>query len=231
MTRLVIQVEGQTEETFVNRVLASHLLNFGYTSVRATFIGSPRTRGGICAWPRARRGLIAELKSDPHVVVTTMVDYYGLPSIDQNGWPGRQAAAKLSPALRGASVEKAVLADLQSELGSDYNLRRFVPFVVMHEFEGLLFSDCVQLCNSIKRPKLIPKFQKIRDAFGSPEEINDSPQTAPSKRVLHLVPEYTKPFFGVIAVIDIGLDTIRRECPHFHDWLERLESLPAQIQE
>jgi len=160
-----------------------------------------------------------------------MVDYYGLLSVDQNGWPGRQAAAKLSPALRGASVENAILADLQSELGSDYDLRRFIPFVVMHEFEGLLFSDCTQFCNSIERPALIPKFQKIRGAFESPEAINDSPQTAPSKRVLDLVPEYTKPLFGVFAAMDIGLDTIRRECPHFRNWLDRLESLPSQIQE
>src|ERR1035437_6720578 len=103
------------------------------------------------------------------------------------------------------------------------NSRRFVPFVVMHEFEGLLFSDCAGFSRGIGRSALETEFRKIRDQFATPEEINDSPLTAPSKRVIDLVPGYEKPLLGTLAVLEIGLDAIRQECPLFRGWIERLE--------
>jgi hypothetical protein len=51
--------------------------------------------------------------------------------------------------------------------------------------------------------------------------------TAPSKRVQALVPGYEKPLLGTLAVIEIGLDKIRAECPHFQRWIERLETWPT----
>jgi hypothetical protein len=65
--------------------------------------------------------------------------------------------------------------------------------------------------------------KEIRDSFASPEEIDDSPITAPSKRVEALVPGYEKPLLGVLAVLEIGLDTIRSQCPYFDAWVARLE--------
>lgn len=111
------------------------------------------------------------------------------------------------------------------EVGHGFKRVRFVPFVVMHEFEGLLFSDCARFSSSIGRPDLEPRFRAIRDEFESPEEINDSPDTAPSKRVEELVPGYDKPLLGTLAVLEIGLARIRQECPHFNDWIKQLESL------
>ena len=110
-------------------------------------------------------------------------------------------------------------------MGHGFNRQRFVPFVVIHEFEGLLFSDCGAFSRAIGRPNLESKFRAIREQFATPEEINDSPQTAPSKRVEALVPEYEKPLFGALAVLEIGLARIRAECVHFDGWLKHLESL------
>lgn len=98
---------------------------------------------------------------------------------------------------------------------------------MMHEFEGLLFSDCPRFAEGIGRPDLAPQLQTIRDTFHSPEEINDSPLTAPSKRVTALVPGYEKPLLGTLAVLQIGLDAIRAECPLFRQWLKRLEAWPG----
>lgn len=75
-------------------------------------------------------------------------------------------------------------------------------------------------------PGLAPKFQAIRNSFAAPEEIDDSPDTAPSKRIDKLVPGHRKPVSGTLAAQAIGLPRIRRECPHFSHWLDRLESLP-----
>ncbi|MDQ6700347.1 MAG: DUF4276 family protein [Acidobacteriota bacterium] len=56
------------------------------------------------------------------------------------------------------------------------------------------------------------------------KDINDSPLTAPSKRVRDLMPGYEKPLLGSLAALEIGLSCFRRECPHFDEWLGRLES-------
>jgi hypothetical protein len=109
-------------------------------------------------------------------------------------------------------------------MGDRFNLSRFVPFVIMHEFEGLLFSDCAAFSRGIYRPDLEPAFRAIREQFATPEEINDSPDTAPSKRIQGIVTGYQKPLLGVLAVLEIGLTAIRAECPHFDGWLKTLES-------
>lgn len=226
MTRLLIHVEGETEEAFVNEVLASHLYGCGYTKVGARLVGNARQRdrrGGIRAWSAVRKDILHHLKEDAGSLSTTMVDFYALPQTGDRAWPGRAQAAQLAFADKAPTVESALLADICNELGDGVAACRFVPFVMMHEFEGLLFSDATKLAHGIGRPDLAPQFQTIRDQFGTPEEINDSPQTAPSKRILGLFPRYEKPLMGTLAILEIGLDAIRQECPLFRAWLERLE--------
>jgi len=150
-----------------------------------------------------------------------MVDYYGLPG----SWPGRDRATGLrSTEEKAVCVEAAIREDVIAETGNRFESDRFVPFVVMHEFEGLLFSDCGAFSRGIGRPDLQASLQEIREDFATPEEINDSPVTAPSKRVSDLVPGYGKPLLGVLAVLEIGLSRIREQCPHFDHWLKQLEA-------
>jgi hypothetical protein len=122
-------------------------------------------------------------------------------------------------------VERALLADIKAKMGDSFDARRFIPFVVMHEFEALLFSDCDAFSRGVGKPDLAPYLIKIRNAFNNPEEINDSPITAPSKRVEALMPHYQKPLLGTLAALEIGLERIRAECPHFAFWISHLESI------
>jgi hypothetical protein len=227
MTRLLLHVEGQTEEDFVKEVLAPHLYAVDYTVVSARLIGNARQRnrrGGIKPWPTVRRDILNHLRRDPGCLVSTMVDYYGLPQSGADAWPGRIAAARSEFPEKASTVEDALLADVCEQMGSDFNPDRFVPYVMMHEFEAMLFSDCELFSNGVGRRDLVSQFQAIRDAFESPEEIDDSPLTAPSKRIMALFPGYQKPLMGTLGVLSIGLNAILRECPHFRSWLERLES-------
>ena len=80
-------------------------------------------------------------------------------------------------------VEDSLLADIHEDMGDGFDVRRFVPHLMMHEFEALLFSDCERFGIGIGRPELAEQFQEIRDAFQNPEEIDDSPNQAPSKRI------------------------------------------------
>ncbi|HEY1160150.1 MAG TPA: DUF4276 family protein, partial [Terracidiphilus sp.] len=110
--------------------------------------------------------------------------------------------------------------------GARFDPRRFVPLVVMHEFEALLFSDPDQFAQGIGRGDLAGELHRIRQAFPSPEEIDDAPENAPSKRIERILPGFNKVRSGVDAANAIGLATIRQECHHFNGWLDRLESLP-----
>jgi len=226
MTRLLIHVEGETEESFVNELLAPHLFTHGYKKVGARLVGNARQRdrrGGIRAWHSVRRDITNHLREDAESFATTMVDFYALPANGDKAWPGRNAASQLMYLQKAATVEQALLEDVCAELGSDFESRRFIPYVMMHEFEGLLFSDTTKFANSIDRPDVLLDLQRIRSQFATPEEINDSPLTAPSKRILSLIPNYEKPLFGTLAILEIGLTAIRRECPLFNQWVLRLE--------
>jgi hypothetical protein len=228
MTRLLIHVEGQTEEDFVNEVLRDHLVNQGFESVGARIVGNNRLRrrrGGIRSWPSVKKDIIKHLRQDPGCIATTMVDFYGLPKQGDGAWPGRAAAVGQSTPKKASSVEKALLKDVIEAMGARFDPKRFVPFVMMHEFEGLLFSDCAAFGRGIGQSSLEPRFRQVRDRFATPEDINDSPITAPSKRVEEIVPGYEKPLLGTLAVLEIGLARIRAECPHFAAWLDKLESL------
>ncbi|MFH1984013.1 MAG: DUF4276 family protein [Pseudomonadota bacterium] len=229
MARVLIHVEGETEEAFVNGVLRPHLIRKGYTIVSARIVGNARLRdrrGGIRGWSAVRKDIVNHLREDSGCMATTMVDYYALPQTGTRAWPGREAAGTLPFAQKAITVEHGLAKDIRREMGGGFHPDRFVPFVMMHEFEGLLFSDCERFGAGIGRPDLAAAFQEIRNQFANPEEINDSPITAPSKRVLQLMPRYEKPLFGPLAALEIGLDTIRRECPHFRQWLSQLESWP-----
>lgn len=118
----------------------------------------------------------------------------------------------------------AFLPLAMNDMGPGFDRRRFLPFVVMHEFEGLLFSDCDAFARGVGRADLANVLHGIRDRFDTPEDINDSSITAPSKRVEALMPEYVKPLFGNLAALTIGLDAITNACPHFRSWRSELET-------
>jgi hypothetical protein len=230
MARLLIHVEGETEEVFVNEVLAPHLRNEGWEGVSARIVGNARLRerrGGIKAWSAVREDILRHLKEDQGCCATTMVDFYALPQGANTGWPGRAAAAQLPTLGKAPHVEAQLDADVRRAMGPNFQAARFIPFVIMHEFEGLLFSDCEAFSRGVGRPDLQEAMQAVRDEFATPEEINDSPHTAPSKRVEALIPGYQKPFLGTLAALEVGLRRIREECPHFGAWLTRLEEISS----
>mgnify|MGYP001413970345 CR=1 FL=1 len=205
MARILVHVEGQTEEAFVNEVLADHLYGYGYTSVSARIMGNARQRagrGGIKPWSVVRDEILRHLNSDRDCLATLMVDYYGLPSAGARAWPGRQAATNKRFEDKANSIETLLETEVALRGGGSHPMR-FIPYIMMHEFEGLLFSDCQVFADAIGEPGLSQDFQKIRDDFDSPEEINDSPITAPSKRVVGLKSDYEKPLHGNFAILEM----------------------------
>jgi len=116
-----------------------------------------------------KQDILRHLKHDAGCLATTMVDYYALPQASGRAWPGRALASNLPFQSKSEAVESALAKEISSDMGwsGPYD-NRFIPFVVMHEFEGLLFSDCAAFRvgdRTAKASSLIPGSQRwIRDA-------------------------------------------------------------------
>lgn len=223
--RLRIHVEGPTEEAFVNRLLAPYLGKREFVSVEARIMGRARQRrqrGGVPPWTSFRDELIRQLKEDRDLLHTSMVDFYGMPAEGRRAWPGRKEAGEMPQDRKGQHVAQQMLADLRAELP---RVERFLPFVTMHEFEALLFSDSEAFARALEKPKLAEPMLSIRGQFKSPEHINDGSKTAPSKRILALHPRYAKVAEGTAAAEEVTLPRIIEQCGHFANWLRRLETL------
>lgn len=224
MARLLLHVEGLTERAFVRELLGPHLYGFGYSAVASRLIGESKQsnrRGGIKPWPVVRQGIVEQLRGDPGSIASTMVDFYGLPQ----EWPGRAGVA--ADFEFPNNIERLMLDDVGRAMGGGFRPARFIPFVMLHEFEALLFSDCEILAETAGHPGLAADLQSIRNQFASPEHIDDAPETAPSKRLETLLPGYEKAAQGTAAAAAIGLDSIGGQCAHFRGWLARLQSITA----
>lgn len=219
--RVLAFVEGQTEEKFM-REIVSPSLAAREVFISATTPGRPRSHGGVPKWASAKKELLRHLKEDTGQVVTTMFDYYGLPS----DWPGRsEARRKRRISTKAETIEQAIHEEVCGELGGSFDRARFLPYIQMHEFEALLFSDTVVLGEAVPPPNLHARLDAILQECGEPEGIDDDPETAPSKRICVLVPGYQKAVHGINAAKGIGLATMRERCPHFAQWIGTLEQL------
>jgi hypothetical protein len=214
LTRLYFVVEGRTEESIVNRVLVPHL------ATRGVYAAASSLDGGS-SWARWRRDLKNWLRAEPAPWFTTMFDLYAIPK----DMPGRVAATVVPDANRRAdAIEQAVLVDL----GRDVPVieRRLIPHVQVHEVEALVLAGLDRLAALM--PERSDAVEALASAVGAtpPEEINDRPEWAPSKR-LSRVPGYDKVLHGPLVVEDVGVDALRLRCPRFGAWLARLEALGA----
>ena len=95
----------------------------------------------------------------------------------------------------------------------------------MYEFEALLFSDPIKLAHTISNPQLSKNFEKIVAEFNSPEHINNSIQTAPSKRIIANYSNYNKVIDGSNIALSIGIMQMKKSCPLFATWVDTLMHL------
>ncbi len=215
MKRLIIVCEGETEQAFCNDVLRSHFLS------RDILIEAPtikHSNGGIVAWDTLKKQIIKHL-NEGDCIVSMLVDYYRIR--DSYHFPGWMEAK-----------EKSNLYDRmhylfeQMSLDMDEKLRpRFIPYIQLHEFEGLLFSDISVFQNNFTKEQL--DYRQLENAvneFNSPEEINNGPATAPSERLKKAVVGYDKVTDGAFLAMEMGLEIIRKKCSLFNNWIERMEN-------
>lgn len=223
MTLLRVIVEGQTEERIVKDVLAPHLGAHGVFATPTLVNKSPSStsrigKGGGRSYRPWQRDVVNTLKQNAEWHVTTLIDLYALP----NDFPTPASMPPSGPAIADA-IEQAFDADIQAQLSGAHPWR-FIPYVQRHELEALLFVDPAATAAVIApgSPAYEKQIAAVAAAYGTPEDINDGPQTAPSKR---LGGAYKKTRHGPKIVARVGLPALRAACPRFDMWLSRLEAL------
>lgn len=223
MRRLNILVEGTTEERFVNQVIYPHMLGFNViTFVQKWFTNrSLGAKGGGGNYDYIHNHLTRWIKqegNDESVHFSVMVDLYSFPKKGYTVYD-----AEVEAAVSGVQRAKR----LEEKMEARINFSRFIPYVQLHEFETLILAKPQSLVE-FYTDKQAEINQLIEEIDGlSPEDINETPEGAPSKRIVKYISTYRKQksTVGPLTANAIGLPTLRERCPHFNRWLTRLEQL------
>ncbi|MDO4715826.1 MAG: DUF4276 family protein [Bacteroidales bacterium] len=214
---IIIICEGQTEQEFVRSVLQPVFENYYF---QTPLVG----KGGIVKWATLKQHIERHLKENKKAIVTTLFDFYGIDKKhDFPQWEHLDTIDRVSFVTR---VEKGMKVALDEELRY-----RFIPYIQLHEFEGLLF-------NRIEPFKILFKpdecnhtdIEQIIREHPNPETINNGKATAPSKRLEQHIPQYTKILHGCLIAEHIGLNDLRTKAPRFNQWLTQLEHLAVTVE-
>lgn len=212
MRTVYIMIEGPTEEEFVNNSLSHYLKNFGIVNtVPIRLETSLGFYGGDINFNRYQKNANNLLISDPTAIVTSLIDYYEL----RADFPGYAEATLLKDKTESVST-------LEKEIDNIFNNERLIPYIQLHEFEALLFSDIKGF--QIYFPHLVPKVQYIINNYPNPELINDKPETCPSARLKALIGnrKYKKTLHGPLLALENGINPILEKCPRFKKWIDTI---------
>ena len=227
MKYLNVIVEGSSEEIFVNDVLLKHFAAINiFVSARKIKTGwdsmnKKPAKGGLLKYSKFRNDVLNWIKSDkqkPNTYYTSFIDLYAFPKDDKSPYIKN---------IQDIADHYQRIAALETAIGKDINHPKFIPYVQLHEFEAFLMVDPDRLITMY--PDRKTNINRLKKNIGNkkPEEINESPQTAPSKRIIQFLPEYEgqKAQVGPLIAEDIGITILRGKCPHFNEWITKLEKI------
>lgn len=215
MKNVYIYCEGPTEESFINEILYPYFFNIGI-AVYPIICTTKRTaakkyKGGVSDYAKIKKELTMLCKQHKNEYVTTMFDYYAMP----DNTPGIDCA---EPDVheRIKRIEQTIDADI-AQRNCNFHF-------MLHEFEAILFSNPDSFA-LIADEDVVNSIREIRESYPTPEHINNSPETAPSKRLEVLIPNYPKIKNGTLLSKNMGIDVIMNQCPHFKSWIESIVTL------
>ena len=214
---LRVLCEGQTELNFITQVLRPHLRTFN------VFAKSELLRhgqGGIISWEKLRFAIKSDVgRLQPNEYVTTMIDLYAI-----GNYPGVERHVGETPYARTKRIEQNMAEGLPNP--------RFLPYIQVHEFEALVLVDLDYLATQFPDQEADGAAQKLRFDIGEmpPELVNDGVHSAPSKRIISVVPAYAKrkAFAGPEIARLIGIYRLKETCTHFNEWVTQLERLSEE---
>ncbi len=216
MKRVIIICEGETEREFCKTLLASH---FSHKNIHIQAPLIKRSMGGIVRWEILRKEIETYLR-EKETLVTTLIDYYGMHS--KYKFPEWEESININDKnARLDHLESAMKHDVNESLN-----HRFIPYMQLHEFEGLLFNNIEVFYAQIPKNEIIgvqELEQTFKDYPDNPEMINNNKDTSPSSRLMRIISGYNKPLYGHYLAEAIGLEKIRNKSPRFNAWLNKIE--------
>jgi len=216
---IVVIVEGPTERTFIADMVVPYLAdrNIFMTPI---IVSKPGQKGGDVKFARVKNDINLHLKQRPDTYLTLFVDFYGI----KKDWPGlEEAKRQTTPGNKARIINQATKQKVEELFEREGANWRFIPYISMHEFEALLFSEPEILSRSLHVSQ--EEIDEIITQCGEPENIDDSSTTAPSKRLEKLYERYKKTSTGIAIAKAIGLPTMREKCLLFNNWLTTVETL------
>lgn len=211
MKRILILVEGQTEERFIKDVVSPYLLGFNLAIIPTIvetkkLVGAPSNKGGG-DFSKFKADVL-DLLGDTHAsAVTTLYDFYGFPKI---------------PNL--AETVYQDIQQLETAIANVFNNKRFKAYLQRHEFEAFMFIEPELTAKSALQRSKTGAIENHRKAFNGVEDINLDPKRAPSKRLEGEIGKYNKPRLGAAITNELGIERLIKECPKFSLWVEWLKS-------
>ncbi len=222
MVEVYIIAEGQTEEQFVKQIMAPAFRAMQIFIKPILLPTSKQAKGGAVSLERLQLNARNILRSKPDCILTTLLDLYAL----DTDFPRHDEARNITDIhQRCGMLETALQHAIVSSVGCQKE--RFIPHIQPYEFEGLLFSDVTALVGTEPLwASSKEELQRVRSSFETPEHINNSYETKPSKRLEQILrPAYKKTRHGPIAAKRVTLATMEQECRHFREWLDTLRAL------
>ncbi len=217
---IMVLVEGKTEEIFVNDLLRPYMAR-KKIYLYPTQISKPGQKGGDVRFSRAKKDIRMHLKQRPDTYVTIFIDFYGTKE-----WPGLDSVRLgATPSEIAQTINEATKTEVVN-LFADWRAdERFIPYVAVHEFEAMLFSDVDLLSGKLNVNK--EQVEQVLTKYGEPEAVNNNPETAPSKwlNAWSINGKFAKTTTGIVIARQIGISKIRERCPLFGNWLTTLESI------
>ncbi len=218
MRRLIVVCEGETEQEFCRTVLEPYL---------AISIDAPKikkSKGGIVAWENLVKQIGGHLREG--VYVSTLIDFYGIKP--EHNFPNWEKTQQIKDKYKQLELIEAGMKKAIEERHLD-NHHLFIPYLQLHEFEALLFSNKEVLFRNIPRTNIprtaIQALEQVFEEFSNPELINEHPDTTPSQRLKDNIDGYNKVVYGSILADAIGIEAMKAHCPHFAEWIEKLKRL------
>lgn len=214
MSRICVVCEGLTEATFVKRVLAPYVYSEGSVELTPSIIksGTGRPGGGNVTVERLASHMAREYENFDGV--TSLVDWYGF---------SRRNADHCT------QLEGQIRDEVES-LVHRVDKQKLLPYVQVHEFEALLYSDVegFRICIDGWTTAVEQSLRRVREQFKSPEDINDDPSTCPSARIAAAFGKYRyrKASDGPLVAEEVGIPAMRSACPRFGAWVTWLERFP-----
>lgn len=222
MIRIYALVEGQSEEKVLRDVIAPTLADLEIYLIPTVPPTSKGHKGGDVSFDRLMFNLRRLLNQESDAYVTTFLDFYQL----KTDFPDFNHAMKQKDVYQKINIlEQALHSEIIARL--QCRPERFIPHIQPHELEALFFSDVSKFANVEPNWKQSTvDLQAVYQEFESPEHINNSSHTAPSKRLESILnPKYRKTRHAPLLAKEMGLAKLESECKHFHEWLEKIRQL------